>query len=39
MAKNFFNGKVIFDNQVAKFDMTLMASENIDFPANVIKSP
>jgi trimeric autotransporter adhesin len=37
MAKNFFNGKVIFDNQVAKFDMTLMASENIDFPANVIK--
>ena len=38
MAKQFNNGVIVYDAQVAKFDMTLMASENIDFPANVIKS-
>ena len=38
MAKNFNNGVIVYDAQVAKFDMTLMSHENIDFPANVIKS-
>jgi len=37
MAKNFNSGVIVYDAQVAKFDMTLMSSENIDFPANVIK--
>ncbi len=37
MAK-FNNGVIVYDAQVAQFDMTLMAAENIDFPANVIKN-
>ena len=37
MAKNFNAGVIVYDAQVEKFDMTLLPSENIEFPQGVMK--